>query len=156
MKRFLGLLVVAIVVMGSAPAAFAASKDSFDGAYAAVQSAFLQVQGAESKGGNVTSLVGQLNAALALMQKAAAENASNPAQAAADLQAAVQAARSVQSDAGPAGEAGAAAKESQFVASLTSAAAIVVIAALVYLYGDRVYRRAWLRAYRDYVVKRVG
>lgn len=156
MKRLLALLVVVAVVLGSAPSALAASRASFDGGYSAVQSAFVAVQSAEEKGGNVTSLVSQLNGALALVQKAADENSTNPAQAASDLQSAVQIAQVVQARAGPVGEAGAAARQSQLVLSLSSAAAILAGAALVYFYGERVYLRAWLWLYGDHVVKKVG
>ena len=152
----IALLVVGAVLLTGPLSANAAPPSSFSGAYSAVQAAFLSVNAAQQRGGNVTGLVLKLNGALALIQSAGAENSSNPSQAAADLQAAVTEAQQVEGAAPAVGQQGANARQLQFEVSVASAAAIVVVAAAIYLYGDRIYRRLWLRAYGSHMVKRVG
>ena len=151
----LGILAVTVLLIGG-QAVFSASQESFGGASAAVQNAFVAVQSAGNDGGNVTSLVEQLNSALALVQKASAENSSNPGQASADLQSALGIAQGVQASAGSVAQQGMAARQLQLEISIVSAVAIVGIAVALYVYGDRLYHRLWLRIYGDYVVKTVG
>ena len=134
----------------------AASQSDFGGAQSVVQSAFSAVQNADRLGGNVTALVAQLNGALSLIQKASAENATNPAQAAKDLANATSVAQKVASAAGPVGQQGSAARQLQFYLSVGSAAVIVAVASLIYIFGDRIYRRLWLRAYGSYEVRKIG
>ena len=150
-----GILAVTVLLIGG-PAVFSSNQESFGGASAAVQDAFVAVQSAGADGGNVTSLVAQLNSALALVQKASAENSSNPGQASADLQSALGIAQGVQASAGSVAQQGMAARQLQLEISIVSAVAIVGIAVALYVYGDRLYHRLWLRIYGDYVVKTVG
>ena len=151
----LALVVVSLLVVVS-PAASAAVNASFSGASSAIQSAFVAVQTAGSDGGNITSLLARLNSALALAQKASMENSTNPSQASADLQSALGIAQGVQASAARVGQQGIAARQLQFEISVTSAVAIVGIAAALYLYGDRIYRRLWLWIYRGHVVRKIG
>ena len=150
-----GILAVTVLLIGG-PAVFSSNQESFGGASAAVQDAFVAVQSAGADGGNVTSLVAQLNSALALVQKASAENSSNPGQASADLQSALGIAQGVQASAGSVAQQGMAARQLQLEISIVSAVAMVGIAVALFVYGDRLYHRMWLRIYGDYVVKTVG
>jgi hypothetical protein len=152
------ILVFAVVVtlLCFAPASLAASTVSVQQGYAAVQVAYASVLDAQRQGGNVTSLVAQLNGAISLLQKASSENSTNPTQANADVQTAVQIARGVETAAGPVGAQGANSRQLQFIISMTSAVAIVAVASALYVFGDRIYRRLWLRMYGNHVVKKAG
>jgi hypothetical protein len=134
----------------------AVTQSQVSDANGAIQSAFVAVHSAEKSGGNVSSLVADLNGAIQLVQKAMAENATDSPQATADLANATLMAQRASSAAGPVGQQGASAKQDQLYVSLGSAAGIVVVAALLYLFGDRIYHRAWLRLYGGYVVKKIG
>jgi hypothetical protein len=150
------VVIVALLVITEAPQVFAASQISPSGASSAVQNAFVAVQTAGRDGGNITSLVTKLNSALALVQKASGENSSNPAQASADLQSALTIAQQVQSSAAAVAQQGMSARQFQFELSVVSAVVIVGVAVALYVYGDMIYRRLWLRMYRGEVVKKVG
>ena len=149
------IAVVSLLVMAS-PMASAAGGASFSGASSAVQGAFVAVQTAGKDGGNITSLVAQLNGALALIQKASGENSSNPAQATADLQSAMGIAQAVQASAAGVDQQGNAARQLQLEISIAAAVVIVGIAVALYVYGDRIYRRLWLRIYANHLVKKAG
>jgi len=151
------LAIIAVTfLMAGASGVSAASQASFAGASSAVQNAFVAVQTAGTDGGNVTSLVAQLNGALALVQRATTENSSNPVKASTDLQSAISIARGVQSSAATVAQQGLSARQIQLEISIVSAVVIVCIAVALYFYGDRIYRRLWLRMYSDYVVKKTG
>lgn len=156
MKVAIFVAVVISLLMVGTPGVLAASQASFNGASSAVQNAFVAVQTAGKDGGNVTSLVAQLNGALALVQKASAENGSNPAQASTDLQSAMSIAERVQLSAATVAQQGISAGRVQFELSIGSAVVIVGIAVALYFYGDRIYRRMWLRIYGDHVVRKIG
>jgi len=151
---FVALVVLFMVVVP--PEVTAANQSSFKGASSAVQVAFAAVQTAGNDGGNITSLVAQLNGALALVQKASAENSTDPAQASADLQLALSMVAVVQSSAADVAQHGTSARQLQFETSVASAIVIVGIAVALYAYGDRIYRRIWLRVYGGHVVKKLG
>ena len=151
----LSIVAISLLVMVS-PAASAAGNASFNGASSAVQSAFVAVQTAGKDGGNITSLVAQLNGALALIQKASVENSTNPAQASADLQSALSIAQGAQSSAPGVAQQGISSRQFQFEISIVSAVVIIGIAVALYIYGDRLYRRLWLRIYGGHVVRKVG
>jgi len=150
------LIIAFTLLMTGASVGSAASQASFAGASSAVQSAFVAVQAAGKDGGNVTSLVTQLNGALELVQSATTENSTNPAKAATDLQAAIGIAQGVQSSAASVAQQGMSARQFQLEISVASAVVIVGIAVALYVYGDRIYRRLWLRIYGDHVVRKVG
>jgi predicted PurR-regulated permease PerM len=156
MKASVTAVLALLFLMTGAPVVSAASQASFNGASSAVQSAFVAVQTAGRDGGNTTSLVSQLNGALALVQKAFTENRSSPAQAAIDLQSAASIAQGVQSSAATVAQQGTSARQFQLGLSIGSAIVIIGIAVALYAYGDRIYRRTWLRVYRGHVVKKNG
>jgi hypothetical protein len=145
-----------VILIAQAPEAFASSQPSSTQASSAVGTAFAAVQAAGRDGGNVSSLVAQLNGALVLIQEASSENSSNPAKAASDLNSALAIAEGVQASAATAAQQGMAARQLQFGLSIGTAAAIVAIAIALYFYGDRIYHRLWLRTYGSHLVKRVG
>jgi len=138
------------------PVSSAASPAPFSTASSAVQQAFLAVQNAEKDGGNVSSLVAQLNGALALIQKASAENSTNPGQAASDLNAAVTISQGVKASAATVGQQGMAGRQFQSELSIGSTIVIVGIAIALYIYGERIYHRLWLRMYGSHVVRGTG
>ena len=150
------LIITALLLIAAPPMSSAAGQASFSGTSSAVQDAFVAVQTAGNDGGNVTSLVAQLNGALALVQEASVENSSNPSQASVDLQSALAIAQQVQSQAATVAQQGLSARETQFETSVGSAAVIVGIAVILYVYGDRIYRRLWLRVYRTHLVREAG
>jgi len=151
----LALVGVMLLTIGSS-AVSAAGHASFNSASTAVQNAFVAVQTAGKDGGNVTSLVARLNGALALVQRATTENSSNPSKASTDLQSAIGIAQGVQSSAATVAQQGLSARQLQLELSITSAVVVVGIAVALYFYGDRIYRRLWLRMYSGYVVKKTG
>ena len=155
MKAALAIVLVTLLTVGE-PAAYAASQASLNGASSAVQSAFVATQTAGKDGGNITSLLAQLNGALALVQKASAENSTKPAQASTDLQSAQTIALQVQSSAAMVAQQGTSARRFQLFFSLFSALVIICFAAAIYVFGDKIYRRLWLRMYGNYAVRRVG
>jgi hypothetical protein len=150
------VFIAVLLLMVEPPVTSAATQASFTGTSSAVQSAFVAVQMAGTDGGNITSLVTQLNGALVLLQKASAENSTDPAQASADLQSALAIAQEVRSAAATVGQQGISARQFQFDVSVASAIAIVGAAVALYLYGDRIYRRLWLRMYGGQVVRKAG
>jgi predicted PurR-regulated permease PerM len=119
-----------------------------------VNSAFSSVYYAEQNGGDVSVLVENLNIAVSLIQKAVAENATDPSAATADLSNATSIAQMVSLNSTFVSTSGSMARQLRLVASLGTVVATLAIAALVYLRGDRVYRRLWLYVYRNHVVKK--
>jgi len=156
LRAALLIVLFAVMLVVGSQGVSAASPATFNGAASAVQNAFVAVQAAGRDGGNISSLVVKLNDALALVQKASAENATAPSQALVDLQSATSLAQGVQSSAATVAQQGTSARQLQLELSVTAAAVIVGIAVAFYVYGDRIYRRLWLRMYRGQVVKKVG
>jgi hypothetical protein len=155
----LGLLAVFILALALAQMptlSVAASPSSFSAASTSISTAFVAVSQAQQDGGNVTGLVASLNTALGLYAKAQGENGNNPALALTDLQNATAMAQQVTLAAPAIGQAGLSARQAQEYLSVGSAAGIVAIAALLYVYGERIYHRLWLRLYSGYTVKTVG
>ena len=148
------LAVVALSVCARGSAALAGAGPEVSAADGAIGAAFAAVEAAERSGGNVSALDAQLNQAIGLVQEAESVNATDPAAASADLQNATSIAQAVATAAPSAGQTGGASREAAQAQALGSAAVILAGAALVYAYGARAYRLAWLRAHRDYVVSR--
>jgi hypothetical protein len=149
-------LVLALVALGlssAAQGAAAVTEAQVSNANSAIQGAFASAYKAEKAGGNVSSLDAKLNDAIQLVQTAEGENATNPAQASADLQNATALAQSVAAASPSVSQKGSAARQTTEVTSLGAASAVVVVAALTYVFGGRIYRKAWLRLYKDYVVR---
>ena len=131
----------------------AATPADFANTNSAIQSAFVATSNAEQSGGNTSSLLLKLNAAISLMQEAQAENSTSPTQAALNLSNATSIAQQVSSEAPSVARAGSAAKQLLDAESISGAVLIVAIAALLYIYGGRIYRRIWFWMYRSHVVK---
>ncbi|TMI13885.1 hypothetical protein E6H35_05265 [Candidatus Bathyarchaeota archaeon] len=119
-----------------------------------VNSAFSSVYYAEQNGGDVTALVEKLNTAVSLIQKATAENATDPNGAIADLSNATTIAQMVSLNSTLVSTSGSMARQLRLYGALGTVVATLGIAALVYLRGDRVYRRLWLYVYRNHVVEK--
>jgi hypothetical protein len=51
---------------------------------------------------------------------------------------------------------GISARHSQDELSVISAVVIIDVAIVLYTYGDRIYRRIWLRIYGGHLVRKVG
>ena len=147
------LALIALGLCSRADSASAITQAQVSSANGEIHSAFTSAHSAEKSGGNVSSLVAQLNDAIQLVQKAQAENATSPALAAADLQNATSTAQAVIADSPSVAHTGSAARQTTELTSLSAASVIVLLAALTYIFGGRVYRRAWLRLHRDYVVR---
>jgi hypothetical protein len=150
---FLLLALVALSLFSRTSSASAVTQAQISSANSEVQSAFALALGAEASGGNVSSLDAKLNTAIQLVQKAETENATNPSQAAADLQNATALAQSVIAESPSVSQKGSAARQTTEITSVSVASAIVLVAALTYIFGGRIYRKAWLRLHRDYVVR---
>jgi hypothetical protein len=119
-----------------------------------VNSAFSSVYYAEQNGGDVSALVEKLNAAVFLIQKARAENVTNPNTANSDLSNATSIAQMVSLTSATVSSSGSWARQVRSYESLGAVSATFGIAALTYLKGDRIYRRLWLYVYRNHVVKK--
>ncbi len=119
-----------------------------------INSAFSSVFNAEQNGGDVSALVEKLNIAVSLIQRAVAENATDPNAATADLSNATTIAQMVSVNSNSVSTSGSMAHQLHLYESLGTVAATLGIAGLAYLMGDRVYRRLWLRVYRNHVVKK--
>jgi hypothetical protein len=119
-----------------------------------VNSAFSSVYYAEQNGGDVSALVEKLNTAVLLIQKAVAENATDPNAATADLSNATTIAQMVSLNSTSVSTAGSMARQLRLFESLGTVGITLGLAALAYLKGDRVYRRLWLYVYRNHVVKK--
>ena len=131
----------------------AATSAEFSSATNSIGSAFVAVHSAGQDGGNVSGLVTELNVALNLTQKAQAENATNPTQAATDLQNATTMAEGVSAASSSVAQAGSAARRVTMEISIGAASAIVVAAVLIYALGDRIFRKMWVYVYRNFVVR---
>jgi len=157
--RWTGVLaltaIVWLITLGCG-AAQAATNAEFSTTTNAIGSAFVAAHNAGQDGGNVSELVATLNVALNLLQRAQAENATNPAQAAADLQNATSMAAGVTAASASAAQAGNAARQVTVETSIGGASAIVIAAVLIYLLGDRIFRRLWIFVYRNFVVRPSG
>jgi hypothetical protein len=147
------VVLVALTLCARAQSASAVTPAQVSSANSEIQSAFSSAYAAERSGGNATSLDVKLNEAIQLVQMAEAENATDPAQAEADLQNATSLAQGVAEEAPATGQAGSAARQSAEATSVGAAFGVLAVASLIYVFGGRVYRMAWLRLHRDYVVR---
>jgi len=147
------LALLALSLCATEDSAAALTQAEVSSANSEIQSAFVSAYTAEKSGGNVSSLIAELNYAIQLVQKAEAENATSPSQAAADLQNATLTAQRVTAESASVAQMGTAARQMTELTSVSAASAVVVVAALTYIFGGRIYGRAWLRIYRNYVVR---
>jgi len=139
---FLLLLVIAPTVEAQA--------GTVSGANQAIQQAFASVQIAEKMGGNVTSLVFQLNQAVGLVARGGAT--SNLTEAATLFGEATQIANSVSASAPQVALNGAQATRLAQDTTVGEIVAFIVAGVLVYLYLPRLFWRLWLRSHRDWKV----
>lgn len=130
-----------------------ASPADFSSATNAIGAAFEATYDAGQSGGNVSQLVAKLNLALSFVQEARATNATNPALATTLLQNATQIAQQVSAQAPVVASNGANVRSMRIDESAGASVVIIFVAAMVYLFGDRIYRRLWLMVYKDFVVR---
>jgi hypothetical protein len=154
--RWASVLLLVIVMectLSSGGFVRAASTADFNSATNAIGTAFVATHDADQSGGNVSQLVTKLSLALSLVQKAQSENSTNSAMATSDLQNATRTAQQVSAEAPMVAKGGAGARALQVDESIGASVIIILLAAVAYLFGDRVYRRLWLYAYRDFLVR---
>lgn len=159
-RAWIAALLVFIVFFAasaeSPPPSTAATGQDFASSSAAISQAYLAVSAAQKDGGNVTGLVASLNTAVGLYSEAQAENGTSPAAAAQHLAEASATAQQVAQAAPGIGRAGLAARQFQEEVSLGAAVAIVALGAVLYVFGERIYHRLWLRAYSRHLVRKIG
>jgi predicted PurR-regulated permease PerM len=151
------LITITLIVLVSSTAPISsheATGGQFSTANNAVNSGFSSVYYAEQNGGDVSALVEKLNDAVFLIQKARAENASDPSAATADLLNASTIAQMVSLNSTSVSAGGSMARQLRLAQSLGTVVATLAIATFAYLRGERVYRRLWLYVYRNHVVKK--
>jgi hypothetical protein len=160
MRKSNGLVyfVLAIFVMNcylnSASTVSAVTQTDLTNANNAIQSAFVSTYNAEKDGGNVSTLIAQLNIALMFVQTAAAENATDSILAATDIRIANQMAQNVSQEASTISQSAQTIRATLYARSIGTATAFGVAAVLIYIFGGRLFRLAWLRLYGNYVVER--
>ncbi|MDG6900562.1 MAG: hypothetical protein JRM80_01175 [Nitrososphaerota archaeon] len=119
-----------------------------------VSQAYAAVLSAERSGGNVTSLVAQLNTAISLLQEADRLNSTDPALAASLYTQAYNSASHVLQAAPGVASAGAASVRTAQVELGVETVVLVALAALAYLYIPRLFWRYWSRTHSDWRVKK--
>jgi hypothetical protein len=134
--------------------AYAASQADFRNTNHEIESAYVSVENAEKDGGNVTSLIAQLNNALQLVQNAEQENESNPSQAESLLSTAFQDAQNVTAHSSSVALAGISSRQVYEIGSIGIESTIATAALVVYFFGARIYRMIWFRLYRGYTARR--
>jgi predicted PurR-regulated permease PerM len=152
--RLITITLLVLVIATTPITSHEATGEQLATANSSVDSAFSSVYYAEQNGGDVSALVEKLNTAILLIQKAVAENATDPNAATADLSNATAIAQTVSLDSSSVSTSGSLAHQFRFYGSLGTVAATVGLSVLAYLKGDRVYRRLWLYVYRNHVVKK--
>ena len=150
----ISITLIVLVISTTPISSHGATGGQLETAANSVNSAFSSVYYAEQNGGDVSALVVKLNTAIFLIQKAQAENATDPDAATADLSNATTIAQMVSLNSSSVSTSGLMARQLSLYESLGTVAAALGLAALAYLKGDRVYRRLWLYVYRNHVVKK--
>jgi len=153
-RCFIAFTLIVILISTAPISSHEATGEQFGTANNAVNSAFSAVYRAEQNGGDVSALVEKLNDAVSLIQKAVAENATDPNAATADVSNATTIAQTVSLNSTFVSASGSMARQLRLAQSLGTVITTLAIAALAYLRGDRVYRRLWLYVYRNHVVKK--
>jgi predicted PurR-regulated permease PerM len=146
--------VLILLLFSTIAASQKASPEPFSVANDSVNNAFSSIYNAEQNGGNVSSLVERLNVAILLIQRANAENATDPSAAAADVSNATSIAQMVALTSTSVSRSGSTGRELRLYESLATIVVTLVVATLAYFKGDRVYRRLWLYVYRNHLVKK--
>ena len=147
----LAVWLASALLLGAAPLSNAQGQSQ---AEAQIGQAYAAVLGAEQSGGNVTALVAKLNTAISYAQQAGQIEASNPAQAQSlYAQASSLASQVIQAAPGVA-SAGKAAVFAAQVDLVIETAVVAELAVVAYLYVPRLFWRLWIRAHRDWRVRR--
>jgi hypothetical protein len=121
---------------------------------AQIGQAYAAVLNAEQNGGNVSSLVAQLNSAISLVQEADLVNSTNPSRAQTLYsQAFSLASQVVQSAPGVAAAGRTSVSAAQFDLIVESIV-LAALAGLVYVYTPKIFWNFWLRTHRDWRVKK--
>jgi len=153
--RWIITITLILLVISTTPIrSHEAAGGQFATANNSVNDAFSSVYYAEQNGGDVSALVEKLNTAVSLVQRALAENATDPNSATADLSNATAIAQMVSLNSTSVSTSGSMARQLRLYESLGTVTASLGIAALAYLKGDRVYRRLWFYIYRNHVVRK--
>ncbi len=143
-----------VFLVGYYPSASAASSTQFNAANAAIQNAYTSLYHSEVQNhADVSNLVNQLNNATQFVNKAYAENSTDPAQAASDLLTAESIAQNVSNQTASVSRAGINVHELQTFESIGVAVTVVSSAGLIYIFSDALYREWWVRTYQTYIVK---
>ncbi len=142
-----------LLVISSMPAQSKGAQATFSSTKASINDAFSSIQDAERNGGDVSTLIQQLNAAILLVQEAQAENSTNPSQAMAALENATQIAQTVSQQSASVSAEGSDSRRVQLYESIGIIIATVAGSTVAYTQWDPVYRRLWLLVYRKHVVK---
>ena len=153
-RCFITITLLVLVISTTPIGSHEATGGQLETANNAVNSAFSAIYYAEQDGGDASALVEKLNTAILLIQRAVAENATDPNAATADLSNATTIAQRVSQNSSSVSTSGLMARQLSLYESLGTVAAALGLAALAYLRGDRVYRRLWLYVYRNHVVKK--
>jgi Protein of unknown function (DUF1616) len=141
------LLVLPQATSAATPAAFSQANSAIQDAYTAVYTAQIQ------DFADVGNLVSQLNASALLVNKAIAENSTDPSQATADLASATSIAQGVLSSTAAVADAGTSAHRLLVAYEILMSLVVVLIAGMAYAVSGRVYQWWWVSAYRDYDVR---
>ncbi len=152
-SRTLSLTIVTVVVISLAISHQATAQTSAE-AKSQIAAAYAGVLAAEQSGGNVTSLVAKLNAAVQMVSLADNVNGSDPARAQSLYShASALAAQVIQGARGVASEGKAAVMAAQ-VGLAVETIALAGLAALAYVFTPRLYWRFWFRTHKDWRVKK--
>jgi hypothetical protein len=146
----LAVLVLALSV-AAAPTARAQTSSQVR---AQIGEAYVAVLQAEQSGGNVTSMVAQLNSALSLVQQADSINGTDPSQAQALYSQASSIAGQVIQSAPAVASAGAAATSTAETYLAVETVVLAGLAVVAYLYTPRIFWSLWLRVHRGWRVKK--
>ena len=153
-SRAIAAMAAACVIALCFVPASSASAQTSSQVNAQIAQAYSSVLGAESSGGNVTSLVAELNSAISLVQQADSINATNPARAQSLYSQASALAQQVISAAPAVAAAGRAAVFDAQVSLAVETAVLGALAVLAYVYVPRLFWCFWLRTHRGWRVKK--
>jgi hypothetical protein len=153
LRRLAALAVVAAAVLSLAavPPALGATSSQ---AEAQIGAAYAAVLAAEQAGGNVTSMVAKLNAAVALVQRADLVNSTDPALARSLYSNASALAAQVAQEAPAVAASGRASVLSSQVDLGVETAVLAALAVAAYVFTPRLFWGLWARAHRGWKVKR--
>ena len=121
--------------------------------YYEIGTTYARIQTIEGKGGNVTSVVDQLNQALALVAAGETYETGVPDQAQALYQQAESIVQSVNQELPGVESQGIASAQSEVFWLAFTLAALAAIGIGIYFFGGRVFWSLWVRFHRDWTVK---